>query len=400
MNFDWRLGLPILRTSAGVLREPRLADAPSLFAHLTSPPVTRFISTPPPSPVGFERFISWVQNERHRGHHVCYAIVPTGTDEAVGLIQIREIEAGFGTGEWGFALSPDYWGSGLFMTCAVPALDFAFRLMNVHRLEARAAVSNGRGNGVLKKIGAVPEGILRQSFANETLRADQVLWALIANDWLDSHPACSFELDEQVVQTPETPLTSRQQTKPSWRQQLPTLQAPGLTLRELIAEDAPGLASLFSDPEVRRYIPPPPATTADFERFIEWTHKQRSDGTILCFGLVPEGASTAVGILQLHELEPPFRTAEWGFVLGRPYWGQRLFGRAARALLDFAFNTVGVRRLEARAMAANDRANGTLRRLGATQEGHLSRSFLLGGEYHDDILWSILDTDWRAPALR
>ena len=64
-------------------------------------------------------------------------------------------------------------------------------------------------------------------------------------------------------------------------------------------------------------------------------------------------------------------------------------------LLRFAFDLIGVRRLEARAMAANARANAVLRRLGATEEGHLRQSFLLGGEYHDDVLWSILAADWR-----
>jgi RimJ/RimL family protein N-acetyltransferase len=46
-------------------------------------------------------------------------------------------------------------------------------------------------------------------------------------------------------------------------------------------------------------------------------------------------------------------------------------------------------------MAANARANAVLRRVGATDEGHLSRSFLLGDQYHDDVLWALLATDWR-----
>lgn len=72
-----------------------------------------------------------------------------------------------------------------------------------------------------------------------------------------------------------------------------------------------------------------------------------------------------------------------------------MFEGAASALIGFAFGTLGVGRLEARVMAANGRANAALARLGATQEGHLRRSFLLGGEYHDDILWALLDEDWR-----
>lgn len=319
MTLDWRQGLPTIHGPSVTLREPRLADAASLHARLTTPAVAQFVSTPPASPAGFERFISWVQHERHVGRHVCFGIIPDGTDEVVGLVQIRETEAGFGTAEWGFALAETHWGTGLFMTCAELTLDFAFREMRVHRLEARASVSNGRGNGILNKLGAVREGILRQSFANHAVRSDQSLWAIIADDWLASHPDPACHVARHVVQPPETVLAVARTSPAPWRSNFPSLQGSGVTLRGLVPQDAATLTSLFSDAEVGRYIPPPPATANGFARFIRWAHDQREFGKVLCFGVVPESCDTAVGILQLHELEAPFRTAEWGFAIGRPY---------------------------------------------------------------------------------
>ena len=64
-------------------------------------------------------------------------------------------------------------------------------------------------------------------------------------------------------------------------------------------------------------------------------------------------------------------------------------------VVDFAVETLGVHRLEARAAVANGRGNGALRKLGAVQEGVLRRSFLKNGEYLDQMLWSILDEEWR-----
>ncbi|MBA3642310.1 MAG: GNAT family N-acetyltransferase, partial [Acidobacteria bacterium] len=61
-------------------------------------------------------------------------------------------------------------------------LDFSFDVIGVHRLEARAAVQNGRGNGALRKIGALQEGILRRSFLRNGAYLDQVLWAILATD--------------------------------------------------------------------------------------------------------------------------------------------------------------------------------------------------------------------------
>jgi RimJ/RimL family protein N-acetyltransferase len=62
-------------------------------------------------------------------------------------------------------------------------VDFAIDVIDVHRLEARAAVANGRGNGALRKIGAVQEGVLRRSFFRHGVHHDQVLWGIVAEDW-------------------------------------------------------------------------------------------------------------------------------------------------------------------------------------------------------------------------
>jgi len=62
-------------------------------------------------------------------------------------------------------------------------MEFAFETIGVHRLEARASVDNVRGNGALRKIGAVPEGILRGAFIKDGVQHDQVLWSVLASDW-------------------------------------------------------------------------------------------------------------------------------------------------------------------------------------------------------------------------
>jgi RimJ/RimL family protein N-acetyltransferase len=180
-----------------------------------------------------------------------------------------------------------------------------------------------------------------------------------------------------------------------WRQSLPILTNGNVTLRDLELGDAPSLLAMLTTEEVTRFISPPPTTVDGFERFITWTHQQRAAGQYICFAVVPCGMSVAVGLFQVRSLEPGFSTAEWGFALGSPFWGTGLFVEGAQLVVDFAFDTIGVHRLEARASVQNGRGNGALRKLGAMQEGVLRRSFLRHGQYHDQALWSILDTDWR-----
>ena len=180
---DWRNALPVLTGKKVTLRELEVSDAPSLFAMLTPEEVSRFISPPPTTVEGFEKFILWARSEREAGRYVCFAVVPHGMDTAIGLFQVRQLEAGFATGEWGFALGSAYWGNGMFIDGARMVVDFSVETLGVRRLEARAAILNGRGNGALRKIGAMQEGILRKSFLRNGQYLDQALWTILDEDW-------------------------------------------------------------------------------------------------------------------------------------------------------------------------------------------------------------------------
>src|SRR6185503_8386290 len=132
---------------------------------------------------GFEAFIRSAHTQRGTGQYLCYAVVPHGSDMAIGVFQVRALEPAFETAEWGFAIDSEFWGTGIFVDASKLVVDFAFDVLGVHRLEARAAVKNGRGNGALQKIGAVQEGVLRRSLQQEHGWVDQTLWTLIAEDW-------------------------------------------------------------------------------------------------------------------------------------------------------------------------------------------------------------------------
>ena len=182
----WRDGLPELAGSLVTLREFRMEDATSLFTAMTNGDVTRFISPPPNTVDGFERFIAWTHRQRAAGQSLAFAIVERGSDVAIGLFQVRSLDLDFGTAEWGFAIGSEFWGQGMFMDGAPLVIEFAFDVIGVQRLEARAAVSNTRGQTALKKLGAVREGILRKSFLRYGEFHDQALWALLADEWRDA----------------------------------------------------------------------------------------------------------------------------------------------------------------------------------------------------------------------
>ena len=184
-------------------------------------------------------------------------------------------------------------------------------------------------------------------------------------------------------------------TNSYWRRGQPELTDGTVTVRELRARDARSLAVHLNNARVLRYIAPCPSDADGFRRFIRWTHAERRRGGLACFGIVPAGDATAVGIIQVWPVERDFSTAEWGFALGDAFWNTGVFMRAARLMLDAVFSQLGVYRLEARAVDINLRGNRVFEKLGAKRDGVLRGGFKDGAIVRDHVMWSILAPEWQ-----
>lgn len=184
---------------------------------------------------------------------------------------------------------------------------------------------------------------------------------------------------------------------PPWRTALPRLVTPSAVLREVAGRDARELAAALGDPRVLRYLPIGPASERDFLRFIRWARRERRAGRYLSFVVDSRRLTRAAGLFQLWPVEPGFGTAEMGFALDPALWGTGAFIECATAVVDFAFGSLGVRRLEFRSAAENDRGTAALLKLGAVAEGTLRRCFPCPAGVLDHTMWSILADEWGHP---
>jgi len=180
-----------------------------------------------------------------------------------------------------------------------------------------------------------------------------------------------------------------------WREQVPALRGGMATLREIAIADVSPLFTLFSDPAVTAFMAPPPPTLATFAGFVVWSHKQREQGHGLCFGVVPDGMTAAVGILQVRYSDATLSTAEWGFVLSSHFWSTGVFVDAAALLVDFAFTAMRIERLHARITSRNRRAQAAVRKLGAWPEATLPDTSPTGLARDPQVLWTLREDDWR-----
>jgi RimJ/RimL family protein N-acetyltransferase len=179
----WRNALPMLSGRTVTLREPVAEDLPFLLNLLSLGDATRFGIDEPLSEVVVHEFIERASRDRANGVAAVWAITLTATRSIVGLVQLRQLDPAFEAAEWECTLAPSARGSGAFVEAARLAGSFAFGTLNTHRLEARVLLQSGRGNGALRKLGAVQEGVLRRSVRYAGEYYDQVLWSMLKEDW-------------------------------------------------------------------------------------------------------------------------------------------------------------------------------------------------------------------------
>jgi RimJ/RimL family protein N-acetyltransferase len=180
----------------------------------------------------------------------------------------------------------------------------------------------------------------------------------------------------------------------NWREALPTLTSRTLTMREPNAQDLGALVHLLSIGDGSRFDIDGPVTELAVSEFIERARRARAAGQSFTYVAVVSASRSLVGIVHVRQLDPSFEAAEWDGLLAPSSRGTGLFLEAARLVGSFAFGTVGAHRIEARVLLQDGRANGALGKIGAVQEGVLRRSVRRGGEYFDQVLWSVLKEDW------
>jgi RimJ/RimL family protein N-acetyltransferase len=181
---------------------------------------------------------------------------------------------------------------------------------------------------------------------------------------------------------------------PNWREELPTLTARHVTLREPTSHDLGPLFDLLSLADATRFGLDEPITEVAVQQAIDRAVRERAAGVCITYAITLAHTRALVGLVQVRQLDPTFEAAEWECTIAPSSRGSGIFLEAARLVGSFTFGSVGAHRLEARVLLQNGRGNGALRKLGAVQEGILRRSARRNGEYVDQVLWSMLKEDW------
>jgi ribosomal-protein-alanine N-acetyltransferase len=100
-----------------------------------------------------------------------------------------------------------------------------------------------------------------------------------------------------------------------------------------------------------------------------------------------------IGLLGLIRQDQ--RQGEMGWVLGVEYRGQGYATEAARALMDYGFNSLGLHRIQADTSTDNPAAWRVMERLGMRREGMLRGAVYEGGKWVDRYVYGVLADEWH-----
>lgn len=171
----------------------------------------------------------------------------------------------------------------------------------------------------------------------------------------------------------------------------PSLVTARLLLTLLTPEDAPQLLAYRSDSEVSRYQFFEPRSLADANAFIA----NAAESGWRQLGIRIDGGSTLVGDLGFRLSGDPPLQAEIGVTLAPQHQGRGLATEAVESLLGHLFGELGVHRVFASVDPRNGASLALFARLGWRREARLSQSVWFKGEWADDVIFALLDTEWR-----
>jgi RimJ/RimL family protein N-acetyltransferase len=176
-----------------------------------------------------------------------------------------------------------------------------------------------------------------------------------------------------------------------------TIETARLILRRFRESDLASFMAYRNDPEVARYQSWESITRRDAMHFIA-EQSRREPGVVgkwFQFAAESKGDGILAGDCALLLLKSAPRIGEIGYTFARAYQGNGLATEAARAVIDYAFDTLGLNRVIATCDCRNLPSQALMERLPMRREGHFIQNIWFKGEWCDEFHYAVLRDEWK-----
>lgn len=290
-------------------------------------------------------------------------------DQVVGSMALTLVNADWKIGEIGYWLGAEYSGRGYVTRAARSLLDYGFGVLGLHKIVLRAIRSNTRSLEVARRLGLHYQGIVASERLLYGTYHDYEVYYALASDW----------------QLPAT------------RHEFACRLTSDLELRILEPRHAVDLYRLTDANRgyLRQWLPWLDGTTSaqDTRSFIEAGLRQYGNHDGLQLGIWYQGQ--LCGAVGYHFWDPAARKTEIGYWLSQSHSGKGIMTRSVAALIDYAFDVIGMHRIEIPCAVENQRSCAIPQRLGFTHEGVLRSAEWLYDHYVDWNMYALLRHEWK-----
>jgi RimJ/RimL family protein N-acetyltransferase len=173
------------------------------------------------------------------------------------------------------------------------------------------------------------------------------------------------------------------------------LEGDKVRLRPVEEGDLAHLVTWLSDMEVRRWLAMSEAPPPTLESEQEWYQQRKQDPTCVLWSIESEGGRL-VGDVGLGLIDKTHRRAEVGIFIGdKSFWGRGLGADAISRVLRYAFDELGLRRVQLYVDEDNLRAIRCYKKCGFVREGLLRSYRLREGKPVNEILMAALREEFE-----
>ncbi len=176
------------------------------------------------------------------------------------------------------------------------------------------------------------------------------------------------------------------------------IDTPRLRLREFVEADWPAVLAYQSDPRYLIHYPWTERTEADVRafvsQFVDWQTAQPRLKYQLAIALRDGG--DLIGNCGIRLAEAGARSADLGYELAPLHWGHGYATEAARAIVSFGFESLGLHRVWGECAPENAASRRVMEKLGMRCEGRLRHTQRYKGRWWDTLVYAVLEDEWRS----
>lgn len=182
---------------------------------------------------------------------------------------------------------------------------------------------------------------------------------------------------------------------------IPTLECRRLVLRRMKKSDAADMFEYASNPAVTRYLTwdvhPNERFTANYLSFLQSRYRA---GEFYDWAITLRNDDRMIGTCGFTRFNFSAYSAEVGYVLNPMYWGRGIAPEALARVIRFAFDTLGLNRVEAKCMVGNAASRRVMEKVGMSYEGTARDAMLIKGSFVSVETCAILRSEYMAARAR